>query len=281
MRAAAAQIEVKWLDTEANLAKVLEFTQKIAEVHQADLIVFPELTNSGYVIGRQRKDFAEFSKKFLKTAEKIPGRYTDLLGKLAAKYGIYIVIGLLELHPVIPATLYNSAVLIGPSGQIVGVTHKAHIIGEERYYFYPGNTVDVFCTEIGNIGILICADSNFPELPRVLALKGAEIVCVTYNRIKGTADGDEEAFYRFVSCRAFENNNFYVTCNRVGVEGEVLFEGRSCICGPNGHFLARSEGEKEEVVVGELHREVFERVRMRYGRFRDRRPDLYGPICQR
>jgi predicted amidohydrolase len=278
VRAAAAQIEIESLKPEANLARVVEAIERIAQ--KVDLIVFAELVNSGHVIGQESKDFTKFAQEYLKVAEKIPGLYTDTLGGLARKHNLYIVIGLLEAHPCIPATLYNSAVLIGPSGRVIGVHHKAHIPREEKHYFYPGNSAEVFSTELGNIGLLVCADVNYPEFPRVLTLKGAEIICVSYCRPKGMAGGDPDFSFRAISCRAFENNNFFVTCSRVGREGDVVFEGRSCICGPQGEFLARSEVETEDIITADLSAEALQTARMRFSRFRDRRPDLYGLLCQ-
>jgi predicted amidohydrolase len=279
VRTAAVQMEVKWLDPEANLAKVADLIERIAQEHKADLIVFPELVNSGYVIGRHSAEFQEFSRSYLEVAERIPGQFTDTLGELAKKHAIHIVIGLLEAHPSIPATLYNSSVLIGPSGEVLTVYRKVHIPAEERHYFYSGSGVNVVSTKLGNIGLMICADIAFPELARVLTLKGAEIICVCFCRPKGVVHGDVEAPLRFISCRAFENNNFLVASNRVGREGDLTFDGKSCICGPYGEFLARSDAG-EDIIIAELLADELKAARMRYTRFRDRRPELYGIICQ-
>jgi predicted amidohydrolase len=86
--------------------------------------------------------------------------------------------------------------------------------------------VEVFTKELGNVGILICADNSFPELPRVITLDGAEIICVCFCRPKGLT-GDLEAYHRFVSCGSFEDNNFLAACSKVGREGGLFSEGRS------------------------------------------------------
>jgi predicted amidohydrolase len=275
VRVAAAQIEIDWLKPEVNLAKIGSVIERITSEDKPDLMVFPELCNSGYLKGRENKDFPEFSKNYYRVAEKIPGDFTDVLCDHARKFNLYLAIGLLEVHPTIPATLFNSAVLINSKGEIVGHYRKVHIPGEEKHYFYPGNRVEVYTTELGNIGLMVCADNSFPEQARVLSLKGAEIICVSYARPKGVGF-DPELYYRIVSCRAFENNNYFIACNRVGREDDVVFEGRSCICGPKGEFLALSQIESEEVIIADLSAETMVTARIHYSRFRDRRPDLYN-----
>lgn len=274
-RVAAAQIEIAWLKPEVNIAKIGDVIERIVKEDKPDLVVFPELSNSGYLVGREHKDFADFSKRYVKVSERIPGPFTDTLCGYARKYNLYIVVGLLETHPTVPGTLFNSAILINAKGEIAGHYRKVHIPGEEKHYFYPGNNMEVYNTELGNVGLLICADNSFPEQARVLSLKGAEIICVPYARPKGVG-GDLELYHRIVSCRAYENNNFFIACNRVGKEGDTLFEGRSCICGPKGEFLALSQIETEEVIRADLLAEALVTARIRYSRFRDRRPDLYG-----
>jgi predicted amidohydrolase len=130
VRVAAVQIGINWLDPEANLAKVVDSIQKITGEHQVDLIGFPKLVNSGYVIGREREEFSEFSRKYLSVAEKIPGRYTYLLGKLAMEYGVPIFNGLLEVHPFHP----SDALQLSRSNWLrrwgLGIYRKVHILAE-------------------------------------------------------------------------------------------------------------------------------------------------------
>lgn len=279
VRVGVGQIEVELLKPEANLARHWHAVEEITKEGKVDLVVFPELSNSGYVQGMEQGDFANFARSYLKVAEKIPGPYTEGLGELARKYSIYLVTGILEAHPRIPATLYNSAVLISPAGDIVGIYRKLQIPREEKHYFFGGSKIQVYPTELGNIGMIICADNSFPEIPRLLALKGAEIICVPYARTR-RAKADPGLYLSINSCRAYENSCFFVTCNRVGSENQQVFEGRSCICGPTGEFLARSETESEEFLKADLLAESLEIARMRYARFRDRRPELYQELCR-
>ncbi len=279
VKVAAVQMAVAWLDPQANLAKMERALEQVASRGGADLVVFPELANLGYIKGREAPDFATFSVEYARKAERIPGPFTSALGDLAKRFDCHIVAGMAEAHPVVTATLYNSAVLINPEGKVVGVHRKAHIPGEEKHFFYAGNTPDVYPTDIGQVGIMICADGAYPELARVLTLKGAEILCVTYARTRDLSP-DPDVTFRVISCRAFENNNFVVACNRVGQEEKNHFAGRSVICGPWGQFLALSEDDNEDVLTATLRREELEAARARYVRFRDRRPELYGQITE-
>ena len=277
VQVAAAQIRIEPLNPEANLARHWQAVEEIRHEGSIDLIVFPELANSGYVRGMEEGDFREFSRQYLKVAERIPGPYTDSLVELSRKHNVHLVTGILEAHPHIPSALYSSAVLVSPATGIVDVYRKLHIIREEKHYFFGGSKAEVYRTELGNIGMIICADNAFPEIPRLLALKGAEIICVPYARVRGVG-GDPGLYFSLASSRAFENNCFFIACNRVGSENQQVFEGKSCICGPSGEFLARSETDSEEYLRADLLSESLEKARMRYARFRDRRPELYQEL---
>ncbi|MFC1969489.1 carbon-nitrogen hydrolase family protein [Chloroflexota bacterium] len=280
VRAAAVQMEVKSLSVEANIVNMRDMLDKIAAGGEVDLVVFPELASIGYIKGREEKGFLDFAKAYLKASQSIPGPFTDALGGMARKYRSYIICGMSGTHPTVPGTICNSAVLVDPAGEIISVYHKTHIPMEEKHYFYAGNSINVVSTELGNIGMMICADSAYPELARVLTLKGAEIICVPYCRPM-TFGVDPETLLRIISCRALENSNFFIGSHRIGREGDQTYGGLSCICGPYGEFLARSELETtEDIVRATLNRDKIEAARMDFARFRDRRPDLYGILSQ-
>ncbi len=276
VKVAAVQMDVKGMQPESNLTRMCELIENIMAEGAIDLIVFPELANSGYVKGLEDSNFA---KEYVRLAEKIPGHFTETLGKQAKKKGVYIVTGMLEAHPAVSATTYNSAVLIGPSGKVIGVHHKMHIPREERHYFYPGNTADVYATELGNISIMVCADAAFPELSRVFALKGAEIICCCYNvAITPGRECRLERIYHAAACRAFENMIFYVGCNNVGSSAGYSFMGRSAITGPMGEFLARSENDREEILRATLSEEMLVDARTYCNYFIMRQPRNYSLV---
>ncbi|GAI79646.1 unnamed protein product [marine sediment metagenome] len=252
----------------------------------SELIVFPELCNVGYitpvVVGEppcfdSETTAAQFASKYIKASEPVPGPTTEALEAVTRKYGVYIVVGISQIHPVVPATLLNSAVLIGPSG-LIGIHHKVHIPADERSYFYPGNTVDVYRTDLGNLGMLVCYDGRLPEPSRILALKGAEIICALSASPRVEHQYPEMDKYR-ADCRAQENGVYFIACNRSGKEGNTVYLGHSAVAKPGGGIIASSESENEEVITAELYNEEIIAFRSSFiGVFRDRRPEMYTLI---
>ena len=172
IKVALAQISAKREDKKGNLRKIEEFTTKAKEL-SADLVIFPELSLTGYVLHDQIYELAEV----------IPGPSTDIVGDLAKRTGTHIIFGMPELSEKTKATLYNTAVLVGPKG-FVGKFRKmylpTHSVFEEKRYFRPGYMPAAFSTPIGNIGLFICYDIFFPEVCRLTRLKGAELmVCIS------------------------------------------------------------------------------------------------------
>lgn len=269
----AVQMPTKWLALRENIDYIKSSIAKAKNENNADLIVFPELSNTGYIKERDKK----FGRQFIKYAEKIPGPSTEELGKQAKKYGVYLVVGLAEQHPEIPGMLYNAAVLINPKGELVGVHHKMHIPGEEKHYFMPGSTCDTYKTDIGNIGMSICYDGQFPEFTRILALKGAEILCMIWNM--PSFSNPPELLEHITATRAAENRMFAVSCNCLGVQGKIDFFGHSVISDPVGNFLATA-GTKETIISATLKEEVLLEERIQQPVFRDRRPDMYSYLLK-
>lgn len=270
---AVAQIDIALFDRTANIERIEKAVKEAKETSQAELVVFPELASIGYIRERNK----EFGCEYIKCAEKIPGEFTDALGQIARKYDVYIISGMTEAHPVIPGTLYNSAVLVNPTGKIVGVHRKVHIPGYEKHYFVPANTNNVFHTDIGTIGIGICYDNQFAELTRTYALKGAEILVMLWNMPAFSNDGG--MLHRLTSTRAFENRMYAVSCNRIGESAGMKFFGYSAIADTLGELIASAQGD-EGMIYGVLERDALLRERAQMPLFRDRRPDLYGELVK-
>jgi omega-amidase len=277
VKVAAVQMDIKGMDPKANLSHMRDLIEKIIREDKVDLIIFPELANSGYV---KPLDIS-FAKPYIQLAEKIPGDFTKALCEEASIHGVHIVAGILEAHPTIPSMVYNSAILIDPAGKVVGVHRKMHIPGEEKHYFCHGNAGSIFSTELGNIGVIICADGSFPELSRILALKGVEIICCCYNVPKlPEKEFMSERISHIAACRAIENMCFFIGCNRVGSDAGGSYWGRSAIAGPMGQMLARSEVETEDILKATLTEEIFREARISFGYFTMRQPRNYTLISE-
>jgi predicted amidohydrolase len=240
----------------------------------AELIVLPELSNSGYMFNSREEAFA--------LSEPIPdGPTVKAWSEIASRHKLHLVAGICERDG---AKLFNSAVLIGPNGYI-GTFRKVHLWNEENLYFEPGDLgFPVYHTAIGRIGMAICYDGWFPETYRLAALQGADIVCVPTNwvPIPGQAPG-REAMANILAMAAAHSNSIYIACaDRVGTERGQPFEGQSLIVGHTGWPVAGpASRDKEEIVIADVALGEARRAR-NWNAFnqvlRDRRSDLYDEM---
>ncbi|PJF40815.1 MAG: carbon-nitrogen hydrolase family protein [Phototrophicales bacterium] len=225
---ATVQFEPKLGEPEENLVKMSGFISRIASQQKVDLIVFPELVTSGYELGV----------RFTEVAQRVPGPSINLMAQRAAEYGVFIAFGLVTKEKV-ESVIFNTAVLVGPDGELVGTYNKVHLRGEERMAFREGFRFPVFETEIGNIGLMLGWDLAFPEVARSLALDGAEIICALTNW--ESAHMDE--YRTYLKARALENAMYVVSSNRVGEDVTLNFGGESMIVGPRGEIYAAITAE--------------------------------------
>jgi predicted amidohydrolase len=269
------QLASKHLDREANAARMAEFVLEEGRDHGADLVVFPELASTGYV---EAHPDAAFGKALQEQSEPIPGPTTAALGEAARASGTHVVAGISELHPRIPHVLLNAAVLIDPAGEVVGVQRKVHACLAEKNYYGEGDSIEVFDTALGRIGINVCYDARFPEVARVQALAGAEIIVSIWASFVQGGKVPVTSIQERTATRAMENAVYFLGCNRSGDEGPRHFYGRSAVAAPSGELIAISETDEEEAVRAELTPEALAAQRAYLTIFRDRRPELYGPI---
>jgi predicted amidohydrolase len=229
-----------------------------------DLLVLPELCNSGYNFTAKQQAWA--------TSEEIEGsRFLGFLRTLCQRLDCHLVTGFNERcgdH------LYNSAVLLNPQGY-VGRYRKMHLFLNEKDYFEPGDEgLPVFDIGLCRVGMLVCFDWIFPEAWRVLALKGADVICHPSNLVlPGLAQ-------RAVPVRAVTNRIYVVTANRVGKEGELTFTGASTIASPRGEVLAQAPSQGEAVAVVEVDVALArdKQITARNHVFADRRVEAYAGL---
>jgi predicted amidohydrolase len=168
-------------------------------------------------------------KKAHEVAEPVPGPTTTAVGKLAAQYKMHIVVGLYER---LGAAIYNSGVLIGRDGKVIGTYHKTHLPEiEGEWGLTPGSTYPVFETDIGKIGIEICYDNFFPEVARALAVNGAQIIV---NPIWGDGRADYYNWDIVARARAIDNAVYFIASN--------YSNKRSLIIDPRGYIIADTAG---------------------------------------
>lgn len=277
VRVSVVQFSPAWFEPAENARRMAEFVAAEARDAGADLVVFPELATMGYV---REGGGLEFARKVYAASQPVPGPATSVLADAARKHGVFVVAGLSQAHAATPQMLFNSAVLIGADGEIIGVHHKVHPCLAEKHFYAPGGRVEVFPTDLGAIALNICYDVRFPELSRVQALKGAEIFVSLWASYVQPGKVPSDSIVQRCATRAMENAAFYIGCNRTGTEGENHFYGRSVIAAPSGDLIAVSDGDEEEVIRGTLRYDMLLDQRMYLPIFRDRRPELYGLIAE-
>jgi len=266
IKVALAQISCKRGDKAENI-KTIESRVTKAKQQGADLVIFPELSLTGYTMRDQ----------IYELAETIPGHSTTVLEKLAKKTGTYIVLGMPELSEKTQAPVYNAAVLVGPHG-FIGKYRKmylpTHSVFEEKRYFRPGYQTAVFETELGKIGLIICYDIFFPEVSRLARLKGAQlIVCIS------ASPATRRTFFEtLTTARAIENTAFLAYVNLVGIEDGLQFWGGSRLVGPNGKTLVQAKYDEEDMIVGEINYADIRPTETFVPILKDLRPELFDKL---
>jgi predicted amidohydrolase len=257
----------------ANVANTLAAVATAAG-HGAQLVVLPELANSGYVFATRAEAFA--------LAEPIPdGPTTAAWAAACARHDLHLVAGIAERSGDV---LYNSAVLIGPGGHI-GTFRKVHLWAAENLFFEPGDLgFPVFRTRLGRVGMAICYDAWFPETFRLNALQGADIVCIPTNWVPIPGqDPKREAMANILVMAAAHSNSMFIACaDRIGTERGQPFVGQSLIVGHTGWPVAGpASPDRAEIIYAEVNLSEARRGR-NWNAFnqvlRDRRGDVYDEM---
>ena len=266
IKIALAQTSSKRENKKANLRKIEEFTEKAKE-QAADLVIFPELALTGYVVKDQ----------IYELSETIPGPTTKTVEALAKKTGVHIIFGMPERSEKTQATIFNTAVFVGPKG-LIGKYRKSylptHSVFEEKRYFRPGYQTDVFNTALGKIGLGICYDIFFPEVYRLIRLKGAQLIVT----ISASPAVRKSYFEILTAARALENTAFLAYVNLVGVEEGLQFWGGSRVVSPTGDILAKANYDEEDFVTFEIDYADLRPAETFIPTLRDLRPELFDEL---
>lgn len=238
---------------EEGLAHALHMTEQ-ALPHRPDLILLPECTYPAY-----------FLKGYRQVTLRPVAEVLEAFARLARRGKCFIALGLVEEVPDSPA-LRNSAVLLSVTGEVVARGHKHFLWHFDRRWFRPGSEPALADTPWGKVGMFVCADGRLPEIPRLLALRGAGLQLDLTGWVSTGRDParltNPQAEY-MLRTRALENHCYLAAANKVGMEaGRVVYCGRSQIVSPTGTVLVEASPERPQVIWADLllpHRPQLER----------------------
>lgn len=274
-------------DSKANLSKAISGIDQAAN-QGAQIVCLQELFLTPYFCQVQDPSFFEY-------AEPIPGPTTDALAACAKKNSCVVIGSIFEKRA--PGLYHNTAVVIGPDGNIIGIYRKMHIPDDplfyEKYYFTPGDLgFKSFKTPFAEVGVLVCWDQWYPEAARLTALEGAEIIFYPTaigwhsheKEIYGKSQTD--AWLTMHRSHSIANGIYIAAVNRAGFEknsmgGGLEFWGNSHVLNTYGSYLHLSDSQNEEVIVSSCSRKLIEETRRNWPFFRDRRVDFYKGISSR
>ena len=284
---AACQMEMSDA-VEENIEKADRLVRQAAE-QGANIILLPELFERKYFCQERRYDYYGFATE----TERNPA--VRHFSETAKELGCVIPVSFYEKAG---TCLFNSVAMIDADGEILGVYRKTHIpddhFYQEKFYFTPGDSgFKVWDTAFGCIGVGICWDQWFPETARCMALDGAEVL------LYPTAIGSEPIletdsmphWRRCMQGHAAANIMPVVAANRIGTEevkpceennhqsSSLRFYGSSFISDETGALVSEAGRDRECVITASFDLEAIEEMRMSWGVFRDRRPEIYRKWC--
>lgn len=256
-----SELRVRVVQADPLLGDIARNTERLrgavdqAQKDEVDLLVFPEMYLSGYQIAH---------------ADPVPSMISrtcrDAIDNLAPHTtGLTVVVGTPLMED---DMLYNAAVILD-DGSVHDSYAKTHLYDTETKLFHPGDELPVFSTTVGDLGILICYDCEFPESARALAANGAETLVSIWCNMRPF----EEHHQVYARARAMENGIPHVVCNRVGSEGDLDFFGRSQIVNQYGDIIDAAQVDDEAVLTATIEPTMGSHSTLSY--LEDRRTDLY------
>jgi len=215
-----------------NCARAASLVRDCVAATGAELVVLPESVTTGFTPGVDVETLWAL-------VSEIPGPVLDPFAALATELGIHLVLGTYERgqqHGIV----HNAAVLLGPSGDVLGVYRKTHPFGGERAdrggWVTPGDDICVVATPLGRIGLIICFDGDYPELSRITAINGAEIICRPSALLRSA-----DIWELTNRARAYDNHVYVIGANATGVDpAGVIYFGNSMIVTPIAEVVARA-----------------------------------------
>ena len=258
-------------DRSHNFEKIEQFLIKAHE-EGVTLVALPEVMN------RMTSD------RSIDTSEPLDGPTITFMKKCAIKYNLWIHCG--SIREVRPEGLpYNTTVLLSPKGEHEAIYRKLHlydvdipgkVTALESSRNSPGDEVVSVETEIGHLGMTICYDLRFPELFRLLTLKGAQIIFVPANFAYATGEAHWESLLR---ARAIENSCYIIASAQVGQKSHFKAYGHSLVIDPWGSVIAEIE-EGEAMKIVDIDLDKVKEIRENLPSLKNRRDDVYDIIIK-
>ena len=274
VKIAGIQIDVRLADRTHNLETMSRWARRAVAEDDVRLSIFPECALSGYCYDSREEAWEH--------AESADGPACQALVEVARETRSHLIYGYLERRG---AKLHNSVNLVGPEG-LVGTYRKTHIpyLGVDRFTDTGTEPYEVHTAGELRIGMLICYDGSFPEPSRILALRGADLIALPTNWPPGSGCTANVV----PNARALENAVYFAAVNRVGEERGFDFIGQSSLIDTNGWVITSASPETaEQILIAEIDPEIAREKHLKripgkheIHRFRDRRPDLYGPLVE-
>jgi predicted amidohydrolase len=242
MKLGLVQMDCRIGDKTYNVNKALDFIGQAGK-QQVNMIVFPEMFSTGY-------NTEILGKRYQELAEDPDGPTYKTLSEAAVRNRLYIVAPMVLKSPV-PGVLYNGLIFIDPRGRLLGTYNKTHLWAGERYYFRAGFEYPVFDTDFGKVGCMICYDGGFPEVSRILARNGAELIlCPSAFPI-----WDKDMWDIYFMTRSLENACFVAGINRVGREDALDMFGNNKIYAPRARLVAEAPVNVETMLTADIDME--------------------------
>jgi omega-amidase len=261
MKVAAAQISCELGNFDANIRKLGDFAAR-ARNSAADLVVFPEMIDTGYSMPVVQKHARRWNEGAVPELQRI-----------AKENSIAIIAGISDRDG---DSIFNAQVFVNSDGDVIGKYCKTHLVTaaplDERVCFSPGNDFVVCKTGDFKVGLSICYDLRFPEMARALVVKYGANVIVNSSAWPVVR---AEHLRILALARAVENQSYFIVANRVGTDDGVTLCGGSVIVDPSGKILASASVDREELIQAEISACLIDEVRKRVPAFAHRRDDLY------
>ncbi|MDY6834055.1 MAG: nitrilase-related carbon-nitrogen hydrolase [Chloroflexota bacterium] len=260
MKIVLAQIDCMIGDVDYNCAQLTSFNKQ-AKQHDCELIIFPEMIDTGYDMPTIRQTASSWTGTPFLTAQNA-----------AMESKMWLICGISEREGDI---IYNSLAVFDNTGKLAGKYRKTHLFTadpiNEDQHLRAGNSYEIIDIASMKLGLMICYDIRFPEMSRHLVRKGSTVLVVC-----SAWPFPRQHHWRILTlARAIENQCYVVATNRVGTDGSTTFCGSSCVIDPKGDILTLGTENSSELLITDIDQEQVYLTRQSHPTLNDRRDDLY------